>query len=80
MRFEVVQIYPLLSVDEFEVVEYSLVGDQVKTGEGTPLAVQLNMTVNPMSLSIPTSALGSVIMAGASVKKKEYHVLFISTY
>ena len=48
------KVYPSPSVDEVDVIGFLLFGDQVKVGAGTPLAVQVNMRVNPTSLSLVT--------------------------
>ena len=78
MRFEiasvdVTEMNPSLSVNAFELIVIlpSADGDQVMEGSGTPLAVQLNVTI-PVSFPITSmSSDGSVISTGAIIAQSD---------
>ena len=63
---------PSLSVNAFEVIVILPPADvdQVMEGAGTPLAVQLNMTISPSFPIMSMSSDGSVISTGAIIAQR----------
>ena len=74
VRVDVTEIKPSLSVTAGSVLTLILSpssgGDQVKEGAGTPVAVQVKVTMSPSVCTIIMSATGTVTLTGSERKKQ----------